>query len=160
MRSRGVARMRCSTSLATVLALTLCLSLGSCSLARHAIVRNAAGEDLLLWPLGAQPVILKAGESTEPIVLYAHDRHEALIQRGDCLYTYPAPEYSALPDAIKNYKPITLVIRSDMRLALHRRSKEGVEGPEITVAGFALTPSTFCRRSGDGGSALPAHETS
>ena len=142
--------MRFTTGLARAAAIISCLSLASCSLARHAIVRNATGADLLLWPLGARPVTLKAGDSTEPLVLYAHDRHEAFIQRGDCLFTYPAPDYSALPDGIKNYKPITLVIRPDMRLALHRRSKEGVEGPEITVAGFPLAPSTFCGRRVDG----------
>ena len=142
--------MRFRMSLARVVPIALCLGLASCSLARHAIIRNAAGADLVLWPLGARPLTLKAGESTEPMVLYAHDRHEALVQRGNCLYTYPAPEYSALPDAIKNYKPITLVIREDMRLALQRRSKDGVEGSEITVAGFPLAPSTFCGRPGNG----------
>jgi hypothetical protein len=140
----GEKTMGFAIGLARVMPIALCLGLGSCSLARQAIVRNATGADLLLWPLSERPLMLKAAESTEPIVLYAHDRHEALVQRGNCLYTYPAPEYSTLPNHVRNFKPITLVIRGDMRLALYRRSKEGVEGPEITVAGFPLAPSTFC----------------
>ncbi len=40
----------------------LCLTLASCSPIRHAMIRNAAGADLLLWPLGAMPITLKAGE--------------------------------------------------------------------------------------------------
>ena len=128
----------------------LCLALASCSPIRHAIIRNAAGADLLLWPLGAMPTTLKAGESTGPILFYAHERHEALIKRGNCLYTYPAPNYDALPKAITNYKPITAVIHDDMRLSLHRRSKEGVEGPEILAAGFPLRPTTFCGSEGGG----------
>jgi hypothetical protein len=128
----------------------LCLALASCSPIRHAILRNASGVDLLLWPLGARPTILKAGESTEPTLFYAHERHEALIKRGNCLYTYPAPDYFALPKAITNYKPITAVIHPDMRLSVHRRSKEGVEGPEILVAGFPIRPTTFCGSEGGG----------
>ena len=126
----------------------LCLALASCTPIRHAMIRNAASADLLLWPLGAMPTMLKAGESTDPIVFYAHERHEALIKRGNCLYTYPGPDYSALPKAIRNYKPITVVIHDDMRLSLHRRSKEGVEGPEILVAGFPIRPTTFCGSPG------------
>ena len=132
------------------LSAVLCLGLASCTLARHAIVRNASGADLLLWPLGERPVTLKAGASTEPLVLYAHERHEAMVQRGDCLYTYPAPDYFALPGAIRSYKPVTFVIHDDMRLSLHRRSKDGVEGPAIEVAGFPLRPKTFCGRPGRG----------
>ena len=127
----------------------LFVALASCSPIRHAIIRNAASADLLLWPLGAMPMTLKAGDSTDPIVFYAHERHEALIKRGNCLYTYPGPDYSALPKAIRNYKPITVVIHDDMRLSLHRRSKEGVEGPEILVAGFPLRPTTFCGSAGE-----------
>ena len=112
--------------------------------------------ELLLWPLGERPVTLKPGASTEPLVLYAHERHEAMVQRGDCLYTYPAPDYFALPEAIKSYKPVTFVIHEDMRLSLHRRSNDGVEGPAIEVAGFPLTPTTFCGRPGQ---AYRAHAT-
>ena len=126
------------------------LGLASCTPTRHAIIRNAAGADLELWPLGAMPMSLKAGASTDPIVFYAHERHEAMIKRGNCLYTYPGPDHSALPAAIRNYKPITVVIHDDMRLSLHRRSKEGVEGPEILVAGFPLRPTTFCGSAGGG----------
>ena len=132
------------------LSAVLCLGVASCTPIRHAIVRNAAGAELLLWPLGERPVTLKSGASTEPLVLYAHERHEAMVQRGDCLYTYPAPDYFALPGAIRSYKPVTLVIHEDMRLSLHRRSKEGVEGPAIEVAGFPLTPTSFCGRPGQG----------
>ena len=130
------------------LAAVLCLTLGSCTLAGHAIVRNASGANLTLWPLGERPVTLESGASTEPLRLYAHERHEAMVQRGDCLYTYPAPDYFALPEAIKSYKPVTFVIHPDMRLSLHRRSKQGVEGPALEVAGFPLTPIRFCGRLG------------
>jgi hypothetical protein len=136
------------TSWAPVL---LCLALASCTLARQAIVRNASGSDLLLWPLGERPVPLKAGTSTEPIVLYAHERHEAMVQRGDCLFTYPAPDYFALPKAVRDYKPVTFVIGADMRLSLHLRSKDGVDGPAIETAGFPLTPTSFCGRAGAAG---------
>jgi hypothetical protein len=125
------------------LPIALCLALASCSPARQAVIRNATAGDIVLWPLGEMPTVLKSGETSEPVVHSAHRRHEALIKRGNCLYTYPAPEYSALPKAIKNYKPITVVIHEDMRLSLHRR-KDGVEGPEILVAGFPLRPTTFC----------------
>ena len=140
--------MKLRAVVASVAAAVLCLGLGSCSLARHAIVRNASSADLTLWPLGERPVTLKAGASTEPLVLYAHERHEAMVQRGDCLYTYPAPDYFALPNAIRSYKPITFVIHDDMRLSLHRRSKQGVEGPALDVAGFPLSPTRFCGRPG------------
>jgi hypothetical protein len=126
----------------------LCLALASCTLARQAIVRNASGADVVLWPLGERPFSLKAGTSTEPTVLYAHERHEALVQRGDCLYTYPAPDYFALPKAVRSYKPVTLVIGADMRLSLHLRSKDGVEAPAIETAGFPLSPTSFCGRAG------------
>jgi hypothetical protein len=43
------------------------------------------------------------------------------------------------------------VIREDMTLHVHQRSKEGVEGPEIAAAGFPLRPTTFCGRGGAGG---------
>ena len=38
-----------------------------------------------------------------------------------------------------------------MRLSLHRRSKEDVEGPEILVADFPLSPMTFCGGTGMSG---------
>ena len=128
----------------------LCLGLASCSPIRHGMIRNATSVDLLLSPLAARPTVLKSGESTGPMLFYAHERHEALIKRGNCLYTYPAPDYFALPKGVRNYKRITAVIHEDMRLSLHRRSKEGVEGPEILVAGFPLRPTTFCGGAGDG----------
>jgi hypothetical protein len=37
-----------------------------------------------------------------------------------------------------------------MTLHVHPRSKKGVEGPEILVAGFPLKPTTFCGRRGEG----------
>jgi hypothetical protein len=103
----------------------------------------------VLWPLGARPQVLRSGETTEPLVLYAHDRHEAFIERDNCLYTYPAPDYFALPEAIRNYKPITVVIHADMTLGVRQRSKDGMESPEVVVAGFPLEPTTFCGRRGE-----------
>jgi hypothetical protein len=128
----------------------VCLGLASCSPARQTIIRNATGADILLWPLGARPEPLRSGATTDPLVYWAHQRQEALIERGNCLYTYPAPDYSALPKHVRNYKAITVVIHEDMRLSVHRRSKHGVEGPEILVAGFPLKPTSFCGRRGEG----------
>jgi hypothetical protein len=128
--------------------IAMCFGLASCSPARRTIIRNATGADIMLWPLSARPMPLKAGETTDPIVYWAHERHEALIERGNCLYTYPAPDYSELPKSIRDYKAITVVIREDMRLSVHQRSKEGVEGPEIAAPGFPLAPITFCGRRG------------
>jgi hypothetical protein len=128
--------------------LAISLVLLSCSPARKTVIRNATGADISLWPLGARPQPLKSGETTDPIVYWAHERHEALIERGNCLYTYPSPEYSQLPKTIRNYKAISVVIHEDMRLSVHPRSKDGVEGPEIVAAGFPLRPETFCGRRG------------
>jgi hypothetical protein len=127
----------------------MCVGLTSCSISGQAVIRNATGTDILLWPLGARPVPLKAGESTEPIIYTAHERQQALIQRGDCLYTYPAPDYSALPKGTRGYASrVVVVIHEDMTLHANLRSKKGVEGPEILVAGFPLKPTTFCGRRG------------
>jgi hypothetical protein len=132
----------------------LCLGLASCSISGQAVIRNATGGDILLWPLGARPVPLKAGETTRPILYTANDRQEAMIERGNCLYTYPAPDYFQLPKPVRGYASrVVVVIHEDMTMHAHQRSKKGVEGPEILVAGFPLKPTTFCgRRGGDGGS--------
>ncbi len=126
----------------------LCLGFASCSPARQVIIRNASGADILLWPLAARAEPLKSGESTDPIAYRAHERQEALIERGNCLYTYPAPDYATLPKSIRGYKPFTVVVHEDMRLSVHERGKDGVEGPELLVAGFPLKPITYCGRRG------------
>ncbi|HEY0112881.1 MAG TPA: hypothetical protein VGB59_06975 [Allosphingosinicella sp.] len=131
--------------------LALSFGLASCSYAPRAAIRNATGADLLLWPLSERPLTLKAGENSHPIHYTAHERQQALIQRGDCLYTYPAPDYFQLPKGAKGFRAnVVAVIHEDMILHVHQRSKKGVEGPEILVAGFPLKPSTFCGRRGGG----------
>ncbi len=128
------------------------LSLASCSYLPQAAIRNASGADILLWPLSARPQPLKAGETTEPIFYRTHERQQALIERGNCLYTYPAPDYFQLPKRTREYAArVVAVIHEDMSLHVHERSKDGVEGPEILVAGFPLKPTTFCGRRGEGG---------
>jgi hypothetical protein len=127
------------------------LGLASCTIAPQAVIRNATGSDLMLWPLSERPVALKAGESTDEIVYTARNRQQAMIERGNCLYTYPAPEYFEMPKGTKGYAArIAVVIHEDMSLHAHHRSKKGVEGPEILVAGFPLRPTTFCGRRGEG----------
>jgi hypothetical protein len=127
------------------LAVMLCLALSSCTIAGQAVIRNATAGDLLLWPLGEIPLTLKSGEATRPIVYSACKRQQAMIQRGNCLYTYPAPDYFELPKEVKAYASrVVVVIDEDMTLHVHQRSKAGVEGPEILVAGFPLKPMTFC----------------
>ena len=129
----------------------LCLALSSCTIAGQAVIRNATGGDLLLWPLSERPVTLKAGETTQPVVYTARERQEAMIERGNCLYTYPAPDYFQMPKGTKGYAArIVVVIHEDMTLHAYQRSKKGVEGPEILVAGFPLKPTTFCGRRGEG----------
>lgn len=131
--------------------IVMVLSLASCSPARQAVIRNATGSDLVLWPLGAWPTPLGPGETTGPLLYRGHERQEALIERGGCLYTYPAPDYSALPKSFrKNPSRVTVVIHEDMRLSIHQRSRDGAEGSEILVAGFPLQPTTFCGRRGEG----------
>jgi hypothetical protein len=126
------------------------LGLASCTIAGRAVIRNASGADLLLWPLAEQPTPLKAGETTPPIVYSGHQRQEALLERGGCLYTYPAPDYFALPKGAKGYSSkIAVVINPDMTLSAFPRSKKGVEGPEIRVAGFPLKPVTYCGKRGE-----------
>ena len=128
-----------------------CLGLTSCTIAGQAVVRNATGAEIALWPLSARPFPLKPGEATEPIVYSAYQRQEALLERGNCLYTYPAPVYAELPKGTKGYAArIVVVIHEDMTLHAHQRSKKGVEGPEILAAGFPLKPATFCGRRGEG----------
>lgn len=120
-------------------------------LGARAVIRNASGAGLLPWPLGAQPLPLKAGETRRPIAHTARERQQALIERGGCLHTYPAPDYFALPEGTRGYAPrVAVVIREDMSLHLHRRSKKGEEGPEILAAGFPLKPATFCGRRAEG----------
>jgi hypothetical protein len=131
------------------LAIAAWVALASCSVMPRAVIRNASGEDLVLFPLAAQPSTLKAGETTAPIIYSGHQRQEALIERRGCLYTYPAPDYFALPKSAKGYaSAIAVVINPDMSLSAFPRSKKGVEGPEILVAGFPLEPATFCGKRG------------
>ncbi len=127
------------------------VALASCSIAPQAVIRNATLSDILLWPLGAQPLPLKSGETTSPILYSAHQRQQALIERGNCLYTYPAPDYSQMPEAARGYASrVVVVVHDDMTLHAHERSKDGVEGAEIVTAGFPLKPTTFCGRRGEG----------
>ena len=134
----------------TVRLMTIILSLGaaSCSLAPQALIRNASGADLVLWPLSERPTPLKSGATSAPLVLVAHEEKVAMIERGNCLYTYPAPRYFELPKALREHKKYTAVIQPDMSLAIHLRNKDDVEGQEIVVAGFPLKPTTFCGRRG------------
>ena len=133
------------------MSIVACLALASCSRAPQAVIRNASGADLLLWPLAARPVALRSGETTEPILYATHERQQALIERGNCLYTYPAPDYFNLPKHLRGYAPrVTVVIREDMSLSIHERSREGVEGAEIVAGGFPLRPTTYCGRRTDG----------
>jgi hypothetical protein len=134
----------------TFLSLILCLGQTSCSPARQGMIRNESGADVVLWPLSGRPSPLTSGASSGPIPYYAHEPQVALIERGNCLYTYPRPDYSALPKGLRNYKPFTAVIRPDMSLAIHLRQKNGIEGPEIVAGGFPLKPTTFCGRRGGG----------
>jgi hypothetical protein len=125
----------------------LCLGLGSCTIPPNAVVRNASGADLLLWPLGERPLPLKPGETSGAILYTAYQRQQALIARGDCLYTYPAPDYFQLPKAVRGYASrVVVVVHEDMSLHAHERSKKGVEGAEILTAGFPLKPERFCGR--------------
>ena len=133
------------------MAMVLCLALASCSYAPRAAIRNASGTDLVLWPLGVRPATLKAGETSSLFVYSGHERQQALLERGGCLYTYPAPDYFQLPKRLKSYNAsVVVVIDQDMALHVHERSKKGAEGPEIAAAGFPLKPTTFCGRRGEG----------
>jgi hypothetical protein len=54
---------------------------------------------------------------------FGRARQQALIERGGCLYTYQAPEHSALPQA-----PQELCVegrRGDMTLHVHERTRRG-----------------------------------
>jgi hypothetical protein len=127
------------------------LGLASCSYAARAVIRNASGAQVLLWPLSERPVPLKAGEAGTPFVYSGYKRQEALIERGGCLHTYSAPDYSALPKRLKDFNAsVVVVINPDMTLSVRERSKKGVEGPEIAAPGFPLRPTTFCGRRGEG----------
>jgi len=127
----------------------LCLGLASCTIAGRAVIRNASGADILLWPLSERPLALRDGEATQPIVYSGYERQQALIERGGCLYTYPAPDYFALPKRLRSYASrVVVAIHPDMTLHAHERSDEGVEGPEIVAGGFPLTPVRFCGRRG------------
>ena len=127
------------------------VGLASCSYASRAVIRNASGADVLLWPLSERPVALKAGEAGNPFVYSGYTRQEALIERGGCLHTYPAPGYSTLPKRLRNgNSQVVVVINPNMSLSLFERSKKGVEGPEIAAPGLPLKPSTFCGRRGEG----------
>lgn len=133
------------------MSIIMCLGLASCSSAPQAVIKNATGADILLWPLAERPVPLKSGETTSPIIYSAHERQQALIERGNCLYTYPAPDYFQPPKGVAGYASrVVVVIHEDMTLHAHERSKKGVEGPEILAAGFPLKPTTFCGRRGNG----------
>lgn len=96
-----------------------------------------------------------AGELAHPVGDHILDRddakagRQALIERGGCLYTYPAPDYFALPKRLRSYaSKVVAVIHPDMILHVHERSSGGVEGPEIVAGGFPITPVTFCGRRG------------
>jgi hypothetical protein len=144
--------MRVGRALAGLSAI-LCLGLGlaSCSYASRAVIRNASGADVLLWPLSERPVTLKAGDGGTRFVYSGYKREEALIERGGCLHTYPAPDYSGLPKRLKNANAqVVVVINADMTLSIRERSKKGVEGPEIAAPGLPLKPTTFCGRRGEG----------
>lgn len=125
----------------------LCLALSSCTVAPQAVLRNASGMDIALWPLSERPLTVRAGETTGPILYTAYERQQALIERGGCLYTYPAPEYFELPKRLRGYASrVVVVIHEDMTLSAHERSKEGAEGPEVVAAGFPLKPTAYCGR--------------
>jgi|GEM_PF-6925490 len=131
------------------MAAIMCLGLASCSMPPRTVVRNATGAEILLWPLAERPVPLRPGETSGPIRYSAHVRQQALIERGNCLYTYPESDYLKLPKNLRRSLPrIVVVIREDMALSVHQRSKTGVEGPEIVATGFPLKPTTFCGRRG------------
>ena len=124
--------------------LLMLIILTSCSYAPRAMIRNASGADVSLWPLGEGPPLLKAGETTQ-LVFTGYKRHEAFVERGGCLYTYPAPDYFQLPKPLKSHNAkVVVVINEDMTLSVRHRSKDGTEGPEILAAGFPLRPTTFC----------------
>lgn len=135
----------------TGMSLALWLGLASCTVAPQAVVRNATGADMVLWPLSERPLVVKAGEATQPIIYTAHERQEALIECGGCLYTYPAPDYFQLPKSLQLYASrVVVVIHEDMSLSAHQRSKEGLEGAEIVAAGFPLRPTAYCGRRAEG----------
>lgn len=129
------------------IAISLCLGLAGCSrMGDDVLTRNASGADLLVRPLSAMVSVLKAGESRDKLWIAPLNRQEALLKRGDCLYTYPAPDVSQLPKTVRAARLKTVVIHEDMRMSLHVRSEDGTDGPEVLVAGFPLRPTTFCGR--------------
>ena len=131
------------------IATVMCLSFASCTLPARAVIRNASGGAIMLWPLGVRPLPLRSGETTGPIIYSGYERQEALFERRGCLYTYSVPDYAALPKGLKGYSArVIVVIHADMTLHFHQRSKTGVEGPEIIAAGFPLRPTTFCGSNG------------
>ena len=147
-RAEGGQMIRRASSCVSV---ALCLGLASCTIPGRAVIRNASGADILLWPLSERPVTLKAGETTDPIVFSGYQEHQAMIERAGCLYTYHAPDYFALPKRLKSYNSkVVAVINEDMTLSFRERSKKGVEGPEIAAAGLPIKPTTFCGRRGTG----------
>lgn len=135
--------------LVPAVAIATSLFIAGCSYAPRAVLRNDSGGDIALWPLSGVPMPVKAGETTRPIGFQAYEQHQAMIERDGCLYTYPAPTYSALPKRLKAYAAaVVVVIRPDMKLAVHARSKDGAEGEEIIAGGFPITPTRFCGRHG------------
>jgi hypothetical protein len=131
---------------------TLCFSLAACvPLRGRAVLKNSTGVDLVLSPLSEYPRALKAGVSEGYHHFPGRNPLQAFIERGGCLYTYPAPDYAGLPSSVKKSRPRVIVeVRADMRLHLYPLSKEGVQGPEIVAGGFPLKPSSFCGRRGEG----------
>jgi hypothetical protein len=126
-----------------------CLGLASCVPAARSVIRNATGGDVLLWPLSGRPSPLKSGETSKPFVYSAQRDREAFVERNGCFYSYPIPDYHALPKSLKGFSPnVAVVIHEDMTLHVHKMGKGLVEGPEIVAAGLPLKPEAFCGRRG------------
>jgi hypothetical protein len=71
--------------------------------------------------------------------------YQAMVGRGKCIYTYPAPDYFELPKRLrKDNIRVAVVINEDMTISLRQLSKNGAEGLEIVAPGFPLKPTKFC----------------
>ncbi|HEY0150339.1 MAG TPA: hypothetical protein VGB70_15225 [Allosphingosinicella sp.] len=130
------------------LPIVICLGLAACTSNPKGAIQNATGGDILLWPLSEQPLRLRPGEITKPLIF--RDRGlEAFVERGNCLYTYRSPNYPDLPEKLRKYNPkVVAVIREDMALHVHDRIKKRVQGPEIVAPGYPLRPTAFCGQHG------------
>ena len=130
-------------------AILVSLALTSCSYSGRTVIRNATGAEIFLWPLSTHPKPLKPGEEIGPMVFSGYQDHQAMIERGGCLYTYHTPNYFELPKKLKSHNAQAFVIiNEDMSISFRERSKKGVEGPEIVGAGLPLKPTTYCGRRG------------